>query len=72
MRNAFVVIFVLSLLVIYSCERDDICAEATPTTPQLILRFYDVAEQETTKSVNSLFAFGLDPNSNTFIPKPKN
>lgn len=64
MRNAFVVIFVLSLLVIYSCERDDICAEATPTTPQLILRFYDVAEQETTKSVNSLFAFGLDENDN--------
>ncbi|MGV6832343.1 MAG: DUF6452 family protein [bacterium] len=65
MRNALVVIFVFSLLVIYSCERDDICAEATPTTPQLILRFYDVAEQETTKSVNALWAFGLDDDDNS-------
>ena len=23
------------------CQRDDICAESTPTTPQLILRFYE-------------------------------
>jgi len=64
MRNALVVILVLSLLVTYSCERDDICAEATPTTPELILRFYDVAEQETTKSVNSLYAVGLDDDDN--------
>ncbi len=29
----------LLLLVIYGCERDDICAEDTPTTPLLIIKF---------------------------------
>lgn len=29
------------LLLATSCERDDICAESTPTTPLLIIRFYD-------------------------------
>ncbi len=24
-----------------SCERDDICAETTPTTPQIVLRFFN-------------------------------
>ena len=25
-----------------SCERDDICAEATPVTPLLIIDFFDI------------------------------
>jgi len=29
---------------ISGCERDDICAAATPTTPLLIIRFYDADE----------------------------
>ncbi|MBT8254144.1 MAG: hypothetical protein HKN00_05605 [Flavobacteriaceae bacterium] len=42
------------------CEKDDICAEATPTTPQLIIRFYDVASPEDLKSVTGLFAYALE------------
>ena len=34
-----VIIFLSTILL--SCERDDICAESTPTTPLLIIRFYD-------------------------------
>lgn len=37
-------IFSCALLVILvsSCERDDICAVNTPTTPQLVIQFYDI------------------------------
>lgn len=34
----------------HSCERDDICAAATPTTPHLIIRFYDINAREETKT----------------------
>lgn len=43
-----------------SCEKDDICAESTPTTPQLVIRFYDLASQDETKTVSGLFAYILD------------
>lgn len=32
----------MGLSLIVSCERDDICAESTPTTPLLIIRFFDI------------------------------
>ncbi len=50
-----------------SCEKDDICAETTPTTPQLILRFYDILEQEETKMVTDFIAYGLDDNNDVVI-----
>ncbi|WP_299336209.1 DUF6452 family protein [uncultured Psychroserpens sp.] len=43
-----------------SCERDDICAETTATTPQLIIRFYDINNQDNTKQVRQLEARGLN------------
>ncbi len=57
----------LILVVINSCERDDICAEETLTTPQLVLRFYNLAEPDETKDVPDLYAFGLDDNDNPII-----
>jgi len=27
----------------WNCEKDDICAETTPTTPKLVIEFYDNA-----------------------------
>lgn len=56
-------LLILLLIVITSCEKDDICAETTPTTPKLILRFYDITSQEDTKSVNGLRVTGLDDNN---------
>lgn len=50
----------LLALVIWSCERDDICAEATATTPNLIIRFYDINNQDEFKSVRQLTVRGLD------------
>ncbi len=54
--------FTLILLSLARCEKDDICPEETPTTPHLIIRFYDLADTESVKNVNSLFAYALDPN----------
>ena len=44
----------VGLLVFQSCERDDICAATTPTTPQLILRFYDAENPSEFKAVSNL------------------
>lgn len=56
-----------ALLVIITgigCERDDICAESTATTPHLIIRFYNVDEQEQTKQVRLLTVNGIDDSGN--------
>ncbi len=46
------------MLLLNACERDDICAESTPTTPNAIITFYDVANNETLKSVTGLRIIG--------------
>ena len=56
----FSVLVILTILLGTSCERDDICAETTSTTPHLIIRFYDVNEQENTKQVRLLTVNGID------------
>nr|WP_321234243.1 DUF6452 family protein [uncultured Psychroserpens sp.] len=50
----------LFAVIALSCERDDICAEATATTPHLIIRFYDINNQDETKEVRQLEIDGLD------------
>ena len=54
--------FVLIVILLSSCEKDDICAETTPTTPKIILRFYDITSQDDTKSATGLRVTGLDDN----------
>lgn len=46
--------FALLVLTTISCERDDICAEATPTTPHLVIRFHDASNTDATKVVRQL------------------
>ena len=55
-------VFFIATLTI-SCEKDDICAETTATTPKLILRLYDITSQEDTKNVNGLRVTGFDDNN---------
>jgi hypothetical protein len=58
-------LFLVSItLLILSCERDDICAESTATTPHLIIRFYDVSDQTQTKQVRLLTVNGEDDQGN--------
>jgi len=53
-------IFIL-LVAFSSCEKDDICIEAT--TPMLVIRFYDINNPKTIKSVNSLTVWALNKDS---------
>ena len=45
-------------MLLFTCERDDICPETTATTPSLIIRFYDIENPTETKSVNQLTIIG--------------
>jgi hypothetical protein len=52
-----IVLITLSLLLAFSfwnCEKDDICAEGTPTTPRVIIEFYDAANPTALKNVTNL------------------
>lgn len=42
-----------------TCERDDICPEDVPTTPRLIVEFYDLLNQENIKNVPDLYVQGI-------------
>lgn len=57
MKKLNIFIFTIAILLI-GCERDDICAESTPTTPQLLIEFYDVASPDDLKSVPRLTVYG--------------
>lgn len=56
----YFVSFILGLLLISSCVKDDICIEAT--TPNLIIRFYDITDTLTVKKTTKLtvWAIGKD------------
>ena len=49
-------IFLLLLISIFfsSCEKDDICDANTPTTPKVVLEFYDIANPTVLKDVVNL------------------
>jgi len=38
----------------WGCEKDDICAEGTPTTPNVVIEFYDAGNPEALKLVTNL------------------
>ena len=50
----------LFLIVIFSCEKDDICPETTQTTPRLVIEFYDLTNPDEILAVPGLYALGLD------------
>ncbi|WP_460218692.1 DUF6452 family protein [Psychroserpens sp. MEBiC05023] len=60
----------LITLITWSCERDDICAETTATTPQLIIRFYDINDQDETKQVRQLEIKGLQDDGTPIEGEP--
>jgi hypothetical protein len=54
-------IIILTLLItafFSGCEKDDICSESTPTTPRLIIDFYDFTNPTLTKNVTNLGILG--------------
>lgn len=55
MRKPLLLTF-LTLLAIsfWNCEKDDICADGTPTTPNIVIEFYDAVNTGDIKTVNNL------------------
>ena len=51
--------FFLVLFLSASCEPDDVCSEANPSTPQLVFRLYNSSQPNEFKAVDTLQVFGL-------------
>lgn len=49
-----ILISLLIILSLWGCERDDICAATTATTPHLIIRFYNINDLNETKTVRRM------------------
>ncbi|HKX85332.1 MAG TPA: DUF6452 family protein [Flavobacterium sp.] len=49
-----VLIFSTTAVSLWNCEKDDICEEGTPTTPRMIIEFYDNNNPTALKSVTDL------------------
>jgi len=61
MRHRFkIILSILILTSLLNCERDDICPSDTPTTPRLIIEFFDATEQEDLKNVPNFTVYGDD------------
>lgn len=56
--NRIVLLVLLFTASFTGCEKDDICAETTPTTPRLIIDFYDFTNPTLTKNVTNLGVIG--------------
>jgi len=55
---------IISVLLLFtfglsSCEKDDICDANTPTTPRLVISFYDIADPSLAKNVRNLKVIGV-------------
>ncbi len=57
MKKLSVFILIVAIILI-GCERDDICAEGTSTTPRVIIEFYDSDNPENLESVPRLSTYG--------------
>src|SRR3990167_10239040 len=54
-----IVLLVLAVAFSFSsCEKDDICDANTPTTPRLVLSFYDINNPSTLQNVTKLKVVG--------------
>lgn len=44
----------------WNCEKDDICAETTPTTPKLVIEFFDKLNGDNNKNLTNLHYFEIN------------
>ncbi len=56
--NKISLLVLLVATLFFGCEKDDICAETTPTTPRLIIDFYDFTNPTLSKNVTNLGIIG--------------
>ncbi len=67
MKQRLLFIFTLLAISLSSCERDDICPENTPTTPRLVVQFFDINNPEIQKDINELVIQSVDTDNENFI-----
>lgn len=53
-----IALLLIAMVSFSSCEKDDICDANTPTTPRLIIEFYDINNPATLKNVTNLKVIG--------------
>lgn len=53
-KYSIITLMVLFAVSFWNCEKDDLCAETTPTTPRVVLKFYNNALPTELKSVTNL------------------
>lgn len=51
-----IIVAVVIAICFFGCEKDDICASTTPTTPRLVIRFYDKDNPDNQKNLSNLTA----------------
>ncbi len=56
----FIICVFITTYLVSSCERDDICAEGTPTTPLLIIKFIDFDNSTEVKAPTELQVKAVD------------
>ncbi|MGB2088450.1 MAG: DUF6452 family protein [Psychroflexus salarius] len=66
-RKLLFIITMLAATGLSSCERDDICPENTPTTPRLVVQFFDINNPEIQKDINELVIQSVDTENENFI-----
>lgn len=54
-------------LILFTCEKDDICAEGSAITPQLIVTFYNETNPTEKKNVTDLYVFGFDDDNQAVL-----
>lgn len=60
MKKISLLVIILIVVGSYSCERDDICPDATPTTPRLIIDFLDATDSDINLIVQDIVVIGVD------------
>ena len=53
-----VALLLVLLVTSSSCEKDDICDANTPTTPRLVIEFYNISDASSLKNVTNLKVIG--------------
>lgn len=66
-RGTLLCSLLLASLLLVDCERDDICAEETPTTPLLIIKFFDDITRTDEKDAPNLRVRSTDEGAEAFI-----
>lgn len=52
---SFAVIFIATSWLFLSCEKDDICLDSAPSTPELVVQFFDKNAPEEVKNISSIY-----------------